>query len=480
MKRTICSIVASAVLLAGFAGCTGSGQPNGTNFSDVEATGANGPGLNTRQFLFVADRGIAYPDVNQANVAADDILPAVIPAGSTLYRVEDSGGTTAGTRVYELLGANNRPLPNARLSLLNSIGNIGGTTTVNVHAPTGVILESSAAKGRSRPDTNDATAQPMSQIQVINGILPFSIGAPPANASVFGHSLDAAGTLGSADFTNLAFHPSLPLVYRTATGTTALNGAIEVFTYNSANSGITSSSFVTTAGSPRAIAFHPNGRFLYVADFNGNVIRYSINQTTGALTNRVALASGGVNTHGLSFSRNGAFLFVASQGNAGTPGSIDVFAVDAGTGALTAVQHAVAPAGTSPTMLTSHRNVDKLYVAALTALLTYNIDPATGTLTLADSDNPFVPVGAGTSPGQPANVIVDATGLYLIVANASPLGTAPGNQLFADDPNNNNDNKPTASGSINVFSLNAQNNPEFYDAEATPINPMGLAVYQSN
>ncbi|MGE0489513.1 MAG: lactonase family protein [Vulcanimicrobiota bacterium] len=478
MKRTICSIVASAVLLAGFAGCNGSGQPNGTNFSDVESTGAVGPGLNTRQYLFVADRGINYPDVDVANVAADDIVPAPIPAMATLFRVEDSGGTGAGIRVFELTGANNRPAPNARLSPLTTSGNIGGATSVAIHGPTAVMLSSSGAKGRSRPDTNDVNAFPRSQVNWINPV-PLTIGNPPANFSVFGHSLDAAGTVGSADFTNLVFHPTLPLVFRTSTGTTALNGVIEVFAYNSVNSAITSNSFVTTAGSPRAITFHPNGLFLYVADFNGNVIRYSINQASGALTNRVSVASGGVNTHGLGFSRDGRFLFVSSQGAGATPGSVDVFAVDAGTGALTGVQHAVAPAGTRPTMLTTHFGNNKLYVAALTALLTYNIDVPTGTLTLADQDGPVAPAGT-PDPGQPANVIVDSTGSYVVVANASPLGTVPGNQLFVDDPAINTDNKPTASGSINVFQLDGAGNPVFYDVDTSVVNPMGMAIFQTN
>ncbi|WCJ59088.1 lactonase family protein [Fontisphaera persica] len=93
---------------------------------------------------------------------------------------------------------------------------------------------------------------------------------------------------------------------------------------------------------PRHLAFHPNGRWVYVInELNNTVAQYEYNPENGALTALSALPTlpadftGQNTTAEIAVHPNGKFVYGSNRGH----DSIVVYAVDAATGRLTLVQH---------------------------------------------------------------------------------------------------------------------------------------------
>ncbi len=89
---------------------------------------------------------------------------------------------------------------------------------------------------------------------------------------------------------------------------------------------------------PSAIAVDPSGKFAYVTNSGSNDLsEYSINQTTGALTNPGS-ATGITNPVAMTIEHSGKFLYVVSPppGCGAFGGRVQAFAIGA-TGQLTAV-----------------------------------------------------------------------------------------------------------------------------------------------
>jgi 6-phosphogluconolactonase len=235
---------------------------------------------------------------------------------------------------------------------------------------------------------------------------------------------------------------------------------------------------------PQALTFDPSGAYLYVAN-NGsdNLSAFAVDAGTGALaplsTATYATGTGPsavVDSNGESVSSEGGFVFVANNGGSN---NISVFAITAGTGALTPVVGSPFAAGGSPhsLVLTPFRAWDYGAVFLYTAnfdgtsstISGFSVDPDTGALT-ALSGSPFAePAGnciatdlTGTflyvTPG--ASVVgysIDASGLLTALTgfpvasgtNASSVTVDPSNQFLY----------VASRGSANIsgYQLNADN-----------------------
>jgi 6-phosphogluconolactonase (cycloisomerase 2 family) len=162
-------------------------------------------------------------------------------------------------------------------------------------------------------------------------------------------------------------------------------------------------------------AFHPSGNFLYViVSGEGTAVQtFSINPTTGALSSTDSFVDLGQNPQGIDVDTIDDFLFVANNGSTAAAGRVDgsiqVFHIDAATGALTQVLGSpFTTTGGNPLQPAVDRSCKYLYVTnnnvpggtAADYVLAFAIDPITGNLT-AVPGSPF-----STSSGGPPQGIV--------------------------------------------------------------------------
>ena len=104
-------------------------------------------------------------------------------------------------------------------------------------------------------------------------------------------------------------------------------------------------SSTATGNGPAAVVAEPSGKFVYVANlFDGTVLAYSLNNTTGALTQIGSAIAAGAGTNSLSVSSDGKYLY-AVNGGAGT---VSIFSIGT-TGALTS--KGTATTGTNPSWI---------------------------------------------------------------------------------------------------------------------------------
>jgi 6-phosphogluconolactonase len=175
---------------------------------------------------------------------------------------------------------------------------------------------------------------------------------------------------------------------------------------------------------PQALAFDWSGSYLYVAN-NGsdNLSAYAVNASTGALTpqSTATYATGsGPSAVSVAYLDTGQFVFVANNGGSN---NISVFAIAAGTGALTPVAGSPFAAGGSPHSLVLQPyspfdySAEYLYTANFdgnsSAISGFSVDTGTGALT-ALSGSPFA-VSVSNYIGM------DATGSYLYVTTGAGL-----------------------------------------------------------
>ena len=122
-------------------------------------------------------------------------------------------------------------------------------------------------------------------------------------------------------------------------------GGVCAYRINAVNGQLTIAGCASISGSTYAVAVNPNGQFAYATDgsSSGNVLVFSINQTTGALTQVGSPVSAGSNPEGVAVSPSGNFLYVTNYvGN-----SVSAFSIGGGGSTLTSLGAAVA-AGSTP------------------------------------------------------------------------------------------------------------------------------------
>ncbi len=181
---------------------------------------------------------------------------------------------------------------------------------------------------------------------------------------------------------------------------------VSVYSINQTTGALTEVGAPIAAGMyPESIAVDPSGKFAYVvnAGLSNTVLVYTINQTTGALTAGTAVATG-TTPVSIAVDPSGKFAYVANYNS----NNVSVYTINPTTGALTAGT-AVAT-GTTPVSIAVDPSGKFAYVANYNSnnVSVYTINPTTGALTAGTA------VATGTTP---VSIAVDPSGRFAYVAN---------------------------------------------------------------
>jgi 6-phosphogluconolactonase (cycloisomerase 2 family) len=194
------------------------------------------------------------------------------------------------------------------------------------------------------------------------------------------------------------------------------NATIQVYNINQSTGLLTyTSTYSLVAGtSPRAMTIDPTGKFLYVTSYTGtpySLYQLNIDQSTGALStgSSVVLESFSTN-YRFSIEPTGRFLYISIIGVSALVNTVEVYAINQSTGALTLVQ-SIASGGTQPQGLAVDPSGRFVYVVlrASGTVAQFSINQTTGQLTSITS-----PIAAGTNPTW---VEIDPSGRFVYTAN---------------------------------------------------------------
>lgn len=208
----------------------------------------------------------------------------------------------------------------------------------------------------------------------------------------------------------------------TASGTNSATGTVSGFTVGTGTLKAVSGSPLTLGYQPVAMAVTRNNKFLYVATL-GNINVYTINADGSLSTPSTGTGVAIVNVVSMDVSPDGQWL-VALDGNT-LVAQIDVFQINATTGALTSVttgQLAIPNAVVNPKMVKIAPN-GALVFAALGSGgdVVFNFDTSTGALLTSQN----LAVSNQTSDN---GLAIDNASAYLYIARS---GTGGGVRVFA-------------------------------------------------
>lgn len=209
----------------------------------------------------------------------------------------------------------------------------------------------------------------------------------------------------------------------------AAGNSISQYSINSDTGAITELGDLPSVGRrPYAVTADPFGRYAFVAHYfrdqgdfaDKGVTAYSINASTGLLTEINTLASG-IQPYDITIDPSGRFVYTANSFV--SENNIGHYAVDGDTGALSFVSFV--PAGTStisiqfdPTgqfAFATNSNSNEISV--------YRMDPVSGELLPIDSDPTTVGIQHFATGLRPYDSWVDPTGSYLYVVYIGGLQT---------------------------------------------------------
>lgn len=152
---------------------------------------------------------------------------------------------------------------------------------------------------------------------------------------------------------------------------------------------------------PRHMAFHPNGRFLYVAnEIDSTVSLFTYDAARGALQLQQTLATlpagftGDSTCADIHLTPSGGFVYVSNRGH----DSLAIFAIDARSGRMTAAGHA-STGGATPRNFAIAAGGDLLLAANQNGdnIVAFHIDAKSGALT---------PTGAVTKVPSPVCILI--------------------------------------------------------------------------
>jgi len=156
---------------------------------------------------------------------------------------------------------------------------------------------------------------------------------------------------------------------------------------------------------PISIALDPTAKHAYTANFvSGNVSTFAIDAQTGALSAVGAPVAGGLSPRSITVSPDGKFAFVANSAS----GDVSSFSIAPGSGALTLV-NSFSTLGATPIFIAAAASGKFVYVANFTSSdISIFSEDANGGLTLVGSP---VPSDLG-----PRGIAFDRTGKFMYVA----------------------------------------------------------------
>ncbi|MCX6955856.1 MAG: lactonase family protein [Verrucomicrobia bacterium] len=142
---------------------------------------------------------------------------------------------------------------------------------------------------------------------------------------------------------------------RFAYAITEMGGTVEAFSYTAATGALTPLQVISSVPADftglkwgAEVRVSPNGKFLYASNrTHDSLAVFAIDATTGKLTLREIVPSGGKTPRNFALSADGAWLVCAHQDSP----TLTVFRVDPATGRLTAVPSSGAPAVASVCVL---------------------------------------------------------------------------------------------------------------------------------
>jgi 6-phosphogluconolactonase (cycloisomerase 2 family) len=164
--------------------------------------------------------------------------------------------------------------------------------------------------------------------------------APAQNCMVVGNG---SGTVDGANVTDVEIVCAGRFAYAANGG----DNTISVCSIDSTTGALTAVGTPVPAGtSPYAIAARPDGQYVYVAnEISNNISVYAVNATNGALTAIPGSPfAAGTDPQALAFDSSGAYLYVANNGS----DNLSAYVVDASTGALTPQSTATYTTGRGP------------------------------------------------------------------------------------------------------------------------------------
>jgi DNA-binding beta-propeller fold protein YncE len=145
--------------------------------------------------------------------------------------------------------------------------------------------------------------------------------------------------------------PSGKFVYLT------MGNNVLVYSINSTTGAVTSGGSATAGTSPISVVVEPKGKFAYVANFgSNNVSAFSIDSATGALTSLGAPTPAGNSPRSITVDPAGKFVYVANMGSGPPPaaGTISAYSINPTSGALNSLGGPV-PAGSTPYAIVTTR-----------------------------------------------------------------------------------------------------------------------------
>lgn len=231
----------------------------------------------------------------------------------------------------------------------------------------------------------------------------------------------------------------------TSTSSTSTPGTISTYTINPATGALTNTSATTTDGAfPSDATVDPSGRFVYVANEGndtstlGTISSYTINQVTGALTKSgTVFQNNGDSISPIFIDPLGRFAYEADgdDSSTSTPITFSTYTINPTTGTLTNTS-AVSDIGINPSAAALHPSGQFAYVANESSststpgtISTYTINPNAGA---------FTNIGTvATDVGKPSSAVVDPSGRFVYVVNEGTKGTSTPNTIssYTINPN---------------------------------------------
>jgi 6-phosphogluconolactonase len=173
------------------------------------------------------------------------------------------------------------------------------------------------------------------------------------------------------------------------------------------------------AGNPTQVYVTPNNQYVYIGLGLGGMDGFTLNSSTGALTNQIHLAPLSVaSDNTISADNNSAYLFVGEAGQ-----GIRVLTIGTG-GSLKEVTGSPFASQLGPKSIVVDPTNTYVYVANSTANVITGYTLGTGGTLTPLSTSPF------TSGTTPTAMSLDSTGTYLFVVNS---GGSPDMQVFSFD-----------------------------------------------
>jgi 6-phosphogluconolactonase len=309
----------------------------------------------------------------------------------------------------------------------------GVDNQLTVIAPTGGLFVAGSIvrwNGSDRPTTsngsiNGLTAQISASDIAAAGTAVVTV-FNPAPGGGSSNSLTFTITTGAVDPQSIAVDPTGKLAYVMNGGCNGgVGGYVSMYTINPTTGALASIGppvWTYDYGSyPQFVTVAPSGKFVYVTNSGnvydpdyGSVARYTINATTGALTS-IGTING--NCPGLCFPSSvvvdpsGKFAYVASGGG-GFPYNVEMYTIDATTGALTSM--GTIAAGSDPVSVAVNPSGKFAYVVnanfgSAGNVSMYAINATTGALASIGT------IAAGTGP---VSVAVDPSSKFTYVTNS--------------------------------------------------------------